>query len=339
MARRPSAALPDVFAKPGNAPARGTSIEDLPTSGHAATSFLAEEDRPPTPPEPPPAPLHMLPPPRLDPPPLPDRPLPPDRLPPLAGAARTIAFIALAVALTAPFWEGPLLASINLRTPDTIKVEQTALTAERNDRKIADAEQRLAAASADITRLQADLAQVARRGADTARNATMLAMIRLSDALRRTGPFETELALLHTSGADLAPIRPLLDQIEPYATMGIPGPEMLRQDFRTLQDRVARSERGLLPTGWMSDLVSWTRLPGTARSTPADTTLDLLRTAGGLLAEADVAGALDQAQTISAAYQPIFAPWLEDAKARVAADAVVAKVTALVAAGTKPAGR
>jgi hypothetical protein len=39
MARKPPA-LPDVFAKPGAAPARGTAIEDLPEPAEAIEDLL-----------------------------------------------------------------------------------------------------------------------------------------------------------------------------------------------------------------------------------------------------------------------------------------------------------
>src|SRR4051794_34659749 len=117
MARKPPPALPDVFAKPGGAPPRGTPLEDLPQTAEPEAEILVQEPEPeraaPPPPPPPPiiAPVRAEPvPPRIEEPYV-SR-VQPQRAPRQRGVA--IAIVALAVSLTAPFWEDSVLASLGI---------------------------------------------------------------------------------------------------------------------------------------------------------------------------------------------------------------------------------
>jgi hypothetical protein len=307
MARKPPA-LPDVFAKPGAAPARGTAIEDLPEPAEAIEDLLP-------PPEPEPAP-----PPAAD----------PWRAPIATrqAAARSglvLAVVALAVALTAPFWEDYALEALGIRTPIGRAAEQSMMAVQQLERRTDDITQRLAAATTQMTGQQAALTAAMRRADAAAALLRTMALVRLSETLRRPMPFASELAVVRANGTDLGEVKPLLDQIEPYADTGIPGTAQLREEFRALLERVSHGGAA----SWVSNLTAWTHLRS-AQPAPADPSLQALQNAAARLADIDLPGAVEQVRQVDDNDRPVFANWLEDAQARVAADKLAERVNDLV---------
>jgi hypothetical protein len=73
---------------------------------------------------------------------------------PPPSSARTLAIIAIVVALTAPFWEGALLGSINIHMPMANNLANNARALERLDSRTAALEQQLGAAAAQLDRLK-----------------------------------------------------------------------------------------------------------------------------------------------------------------------------------------
>ena len=346
MARKPAPGLPDVFARPGAAPARGTPIEDLPQTVPLAETTSAptpqlptnDGDEPRSPPEPQAVPerlVEMHAPPVTE-PPATQRPPTPDQQPSPVTAARggnvlVLAIIALAVSLTASFWEDSLLSTIGVRTSEGRTAERNTLAVERQDQRMADIGQRLTGLSTQITKLQGELAASARQTEQAAVMTRTMALVRLSDTLRRPIPFAAELALVRASGADLGDVKPLLDQIEPYAATGIPGTAQLRHDFLALYEQVPHPGRSL-PASWMNDVTAWAHLRAAPQPAPAaDPSADLLQAASARLADGDVAGAVEQTLQLNDTYKPVFASWLEDARARVAADTIAERTSDTVA--------
>lgn len=361
MARKPAPALPDVFARPGAAPSRGTAIEDLPQIEPPATPepdpqpeprLEPELHKPPAPqPEPRPE-LVAPPPPPPTPPPTPAASAPPEPpfddtyrpdsdarpAPPVSGRrAYALAVAALVISLTAPFWEDAALSTLGIRTPVGRAAEQSTLAAIRQDRRTEDISQRLAAAMAQITRQQAEFTTAMRRADQASTLIRTMALVRLNDTLRRPMPFAAELTVVRASGTDLGDLKPLLDQIEPYAATGIPGTTQLRQDFRTLYDQVARGSGGGAAS-WVSSLTSWARSKPPSQTTATiDPSLLLLQTASARVAEGDIAGALEATRKVGGDYKPVFATWVDDAQARVAADALAERVSDMVTVALRPA--
>jgi hypothetical protein len=161
-----------------------------------------------------------------------------------------------------------------------------------------------------------------------------MALVRLNDTLRRPMPFAAELTVARASGTDLGDLKPLLDQIEPYADTGIPGTTQLRKDFTTLYDQITRGG-----SSWMGSLASWTHLRAAAPAQTSDPSLDLLKQASARLAEADIAAALKAARQIGDDYKPAFANWMDDAQARVAADTLAERVGDMVTQALRPAAK
>jgi hypothetical protein len=176
---------------------------------------------------------------------------------PPRSSARTLAIIAIIVALTAPFWEGALLGSINIHMPMTNTLAENARALERLDSRTVALEQQLGAATTQLDRLQAQLAETTGRANATAGRIATLAMAELVTALHRAGGFELELAALRGTFPDPGELKPLLDQIEPYAVTGVPSAAHLREEFSRISTRIQWSQHSYLSVAWMVHLLPW----------------------------------------------------------------------------------
>lgn len=244
---------------------------------------------------------------------------------PQRSSARTLAIIAIVIALTAPFWEGPLLASINIHMPMATELADNARALDRLDRRTSELEQQLGAATAQLGKLQTQLSETAGRANATADRTATLAMVELATALRRSGGFELELAAARGTLPDGSEIKPLLDQIEPYAVTGVPSIGHLRQEFSRIGARSQWLQRNYLSVGWVMRMLPWQRSANAAPA-PPDPTPQLLSDAGVLLGSGDLSGTVALVQTIGGPSQEAFADWLDDAKARIAADAALQRL-------------
>jgi len=241
-----------------------------------------------------------------------------------------LAILALAVALTAPFWEDALLAAFGIRTPARQAAELSTIALLRQDRRTEDIAQRLTAAIAQMTKQQAEFTAAVQRSEAAANLIRMMSQVRLSETLRRPVPFAAELAVVRATGTDLGDLKPLLDRIEPYADTGIPGSNQLRQEFHALFGEVSAGERGA-GSSWLGSLAVWARLRSAAPAVVLpDPSVEAMQKASARLADMDMAGAVEQTRRIGDDYRPIFAAWLQDAEARVAADTLAEKVSDLV---------
>jgi hypothetical protein len=300
-------ALPDVFASPGAAPTRGTAIEDLPPAPEEpeVEELVAEHE--------------AAEPPRAD-----DASRPATDIPSRGPLVLVVA--ALAVGLTAPLWEAPVLAALGIRTPVERAAEYAALAVAREEQRIQDFGQHLAATDNRIATMRTELAAASQGGERLALLTRTMAMVRLADTLRRPMPFAAELAVARAGGNDLGPLQPLIDRIGPYADTGVPGIAQLRREFDALR---AKTGGHASPTAWLGDLASWTHL----RAGPqGDTPLD---EAAARVADEDLPGALAQLTSLSDAERAPFASWMQDAQARVAADSLAAKVSDMVGEALK----
>jgi len=238
------------------------------------------------------------------------------------GSARTLAIVALIVALTAPYWEEPLLGSINIHLPAVRALAETTSALNRLDRRTTELDQQLGAVTAQLGKLQAELTQTTERANAAADRAGTLAMVGLGTALRRNGPFDLELASLRAVSPNQGEMKPLLDQIEPYAATGVPTVARLRQELSRQSSRIIWAERGFIPIAWVSRLLPWTHAGAAQPAAPADPAPQLLTQANAQLASGDLAGTVAIVQQIGEPHQEALADWIEDANARVAADAI-----------------
>ena len=252
---------------------------------------------------------------------------------PQRGSGRTLAIAAIIVALTAPWWEGPLLGSINIHMPMTTELAKNARAVDRLDQRTGQLEQQLGAATARLGKLQAEVADTTARANAAADRTTTLAMLELVTALHRSGGFELELAALRGAMPEQGALKPLLDQIEPYAVTGVPTVRHLRGEFGRISLQFEWSQRGYSSVAWMMHLLPWRHAANAAPAGAPDSTIELLHEASAQLGSGDLAGATATLQTIGGTAQEALADWLEDAKARVAADAVVQRLNDQITRG------
>ena len=340
MARRPGPGLPDVFARPGGAPPRGTSIEDLPASAspaeysepsytepEQAAAWAAGADIGST--EPPPAQTEHTPAPPLS-PTAGSGPAPRSKfadVPPLVWAI-------LVVSLSAPLWEGAVLSIFGIHSSSERVAAQTAARLAQQDARLIALEQRIASTTTQVEAMRADLALATQRAAQATTDARALALLRLADALRGAAPFDTELSVARGLGGG-GKLQPVLTQLMPYAATGAPTQDQLMRDLRVLHDSLERAIQQANPGSSWRDLINWTGLNGAQTPAQIDPNLRAARLALAQLAAGDITAAVDQASQVNDAFQADFADWVTEAKARLAADAALREIGTTV---TRPAG-
>ena len=236
---------------------------------------------------------------------------------------RILAIAAIILALTAPYWQGPVLSGIGLRPAAMQALAANSAALDRLDRKSAELERGLGATKSEVDELRSGLATTSARAADALARASSLAMVELATALRRNGPFDLELASVRAAASDPA-IKPLLDAVEPYAATGVPATARLRQDLARIATRITWAERGLVPVAWVSRLLPWQR--GAAAPAQPDPAPKLLGQATAALDGGDLPGAVDLVAQVGEPHQEALADWLEDARARAAADALIRRL-------------
>ena len=251
---------------------------------------------------------------------------------PAGNPARTIAIIAIVISLTAPFWEEAILGSINIHLPMARELAANSSALDSLDRRTADLEKQLGAATVQLGKLQAQLTETTARANAAADRTGTLAMVELVTALRRPGGFELELAAMRATAPNAGELKPLLDQLEPYAVTGVPTTAQLRQEFSHISTRIEWTERGYLSIAWVTRLLPWRHTANAAQTAaPPDNTAQLLGQANAQIGSGDLAGAVATAQLVGGTHQEALADWLEDAKARVAADAVAQRLNDQIA--------
>lgn len=338
MAKKPVPGLPDVFAKPGGAPARGTPIEDLPTdeadsdqpliSTPVVEGTAGSADATPSANEPPKigreasqtAPIRT-------------GPSIATGKPSQSASIRAVPGLVwgiLLVSLSAPLWEGAVLSSFGVRTPMERIAAQNAADLARQDARVAALEQRLVSTTTQLEAMRADAALASQRAAQATAQARAVALLRLDDALRGSAPFGAELAVLRANGGDAGRLRPVLVQLTPYAATGAPTLAQLLQELRVLHDSVARAIRQANPGSWM-DLINWTGLNGQQTPVQIDPSLRAARLGLSSLAVGDIPGAIQQVSQVTDAFQADFADWITEARARLAADAALHEIDAQIA--------
>ena len=237
---------------------------------------------------------------------------------------RILAIAAIVVALTAPYWQGPVLGAIGLRPPASRALAANSAALDRLDRQSAELERGLGQTKADLEQLRSGLTTTGTRAAEALARANALAMVELATALRRDGAFDLELASLRAASPDPA-LKPLLDAIEPYAATGVPARARLRQDLARAATRITWTERGLVPVAWVSRLLPWQHGAAAAPAQP-DQAPKLLGQATAAVDGGDLPGAVDLVAQVGEPHQEALADWLEDARARVAADTLVRRL-------------
>jgi hypothetical protein len=217
--------------------------------------------------------------------------------------------------------------------------KKTGATLRQLSQRLSAMESTSAAVSGITKRIDA-LEKAGREGNRTAQ-AIVLAVGQLRMALEGSGSFAEELKALETMARKDPRITESLAALRPFAAKGIPTLVVLHERFAEVAKNTARADKELKGGGWFQETVNRVTSLVTVRRTddraPVDSTDAALDVAEKKLAAGDLAGAVKAAENLKGAAAEPVAAWLKDARARVEADKIMAKLhglaVSLVAAG------
>ena len=249
------------------------------------------------------------------------------------GLTRTLSLLALLVAVSAPFWVDPVLRLAGVRTPAAASLAATRSGVDAEERRLAALEQQIDAAVADLARGRVEAAQL-KASTDTLANWSRLyALTDLSAALRRSEPFGLQLTVARAVAALPDGLLKLLDQISPYAAIGVPDAARIGRDFAARGARLGWTGPEVAPVAAVNRLLTWSGQQLSGDSTPTDETNRRLTEASGRLAVGDIAAATETVGQLASPAREAFTDWLEDAGARVAADRLSREVDLIISSG------
>ncbi|MBP2301720.1 mitofilin family membrane protein [Azospirillum picis] len=163
-----------------------------------------------------------------------------------------------------------------------------------------------------------------RQDASTAAQALVLAAGQLRASLAGGQPFQQDLQAVRSLNIADAGVTQPLDAVAPYASKGVPTRAQLNDRFEPLAGEIVRAEARGDGSGWLdkvtgklSTLVTVRREGGGVVGTGADA---VVARAEAALKEGNLAKAVDELGTLQGPAAQTAAPWLADAKARLAAD-------------------
>lgn len=163
-----------------------------------------------------------------------------------------------------------------------------------------------------------------RQDAATAAQALVLAAGQLRASLSGGQPFQQDLQAVRALGISDAGVTQPLDSVAPYAAKGIPTRAQLTDRFQPLAGEIVRAEVRGEGNSWidsavgkLSTLVTVRREGGGVVGTTADA---VVARAEAALNAGNLAKAVEELSTLQGPAAQTAAPWLADAKARVAAD-------------------
>ncbi len=245
-----------------------------------------------------------------------------------AGGTTTMAAVALVAAITSAFWAPPLYRFMHLRTPTAGALARQDVDIGRLNQSVADLERKLAEVNATLAKAQQDAATAKAAQAAAETRTGLVALVQLQAALRRPGPFDVELTLARASLRDPGPLEPALAAVEKYAATGILVGSQLRQEFRELADELSRRDFKVIPVAWINSLLG---RPGpgvdTSGAVPAmERASAVAARVQDRLTAGDLDGAITELSPLNGEAAALVESWLGDARARVAADAAIAKL-------------
>lgn len=202
---------------------------------------------------------------------------------------------------------------------------------------------RLATLTAEYRRLGQELARLqeavgalnatlGERGEQRRGDSLVLALGQLREQMGRGASYASALATARALAADDQTVLQQLAAIEPGAERGVPTRERLRERFDKTAAEAVRVDRVAQAGGWwrpvverLSSLVKWRRV-----DTEGDGAEAIVARAEQRLAADDLAGAIAELERLQGPAAAAMQGWLGEARARAAADAAVARLTAYV---------
>ena len=190
------------------------------------------------------------------------------------------------------------------------------------------------AALGDRLKSLEDSGRVSLSSVETVR-AVSTALLSLRQALREAGPYASQLEALSAAAERDPAIQSAVEVMLPHAETGLPTLANLRDRFDSLARDAIVADRTSGGDGWLDQTID--RIQGlvTVRRTggfdPADPDVAVSR-AEGALRLGDLAAAVKALKNLEGAAAQTLAPWLKDARARVAAERALAGLDVHLAA-------
>jgi len=187
-------------------------------------------------------------------------------------------------------------------------------------------------ASVNQTVASVNQAVETRRDAATAAQALVLAAGQLRSALATGQPFQQELQAVRALGIGDAQVTQPLDAVSAYAAKGVPTQPQLADRFQALSSDIVRAanqgEGGdwvNQVTGKIATLVTVRRQGGGVVGDSADA---VVARAEAAVQEGNLAKAVEELSALKGPAANVAAPWIADAKARLAANQAGQQLTA-----------
>lgn len=283
----------------------------------------------------------------------------PQTAPAIVQPGRSNGPVVLTILLAAAAVCGTVLYSDDLRS-SFLSPSRSQLKLDTLERTVAG----LTAMPEKLTALEQAVAAAGKRTDQqtvTGRAVSVIAARLLKESLGKSDPFADDLALMRLSAATDAELSKALDSVSGYAAKGVPTRTQLYASFgllvpSALQAEVQDGAGGLRETvwGWMTGL-STVILASASDSPPqaADPTAPqpaapqaaesrtpaLLAATAARLEAGELAAAIDVMASLDGVAAPVAAPWLADARARLAAERTGAlletRIRSWSAAGTQ----
>jgi hypothetical protein len=187
------------------------------------------------------------------------------------------------------------------------------------------------------TDLEGRLAKVEQAGqretaADRGDQVLLLSLGRLREAVQTSRPYAAELGATRALAQNRPEAAEVLQALEPRAAKGLPSRAVLQQRFTQTAGEIVRAERAAPSEDWgdqalakLKGLVTVRRVGQTAADGSPDAAV---ASAEAALKEGDLAGAVAALETLQGAPAEAAKPWLDDARARLAAEAALDKAEA-----------
>jgi hypothetical protein len=209
---------------------------------------------------------------------------------------------------------------------------QQGLQGLQNDtRKVAVAQTEL---SDRVSRIEAQASQQVNAG--RADQALLLAVGQLRDAVSGSRPYAAELGAVQALGRDRPNVLAAAEPLGARAQTGLPSLAVLRQRFNDTARAIVQAEEsppsqdlGQEVLGRLRSLVTVRRVGTAPEDRPAQ---GAVAQAESALSAGDLAGAVAALDKLSGPAAEAAKPWLDDARARVAAEGAVAKLDQLLVA-------
>lgn len=247
-------------------------------------------------------------------------------------SALVVAAVALAAALTAPYWTPPLYRALHLRPPGLEWQARQDVETARLTQSLAELDRRFAVLGDMVAKANDQAAGAKAAQATVETQFRVLALLQLRAVMRRPVPFDAELKAVRAFGGKIDALEPLLAVIEPYASIGIPLELQLRREFTAVADMLAYAEVRPSMVHWLANFAGWPKEPappeGEARP---ERPSSIAAQAQARLAENDLRGAIEALAALEGDAAAAARSWLGQTQARLAANEAADRIAEYVA--------